>query len=90
VERLTQTVETNGGAMYFARLVPPPGVLETRVGESSRASLKKVQDVELLRQILATHDCYSAINADDLTIDNSAVDAFDAARQICDHFRFES
>jgi hypothetical protein len=86
VEQLTEAVTSNGGVMCFARLVPPPAVLEARVGESSRAAYKKIQDVELLRRILAGHDCYTAINDDDLTIDNSTIDADEVAATICAHF----
>ena len=88
VRRLTGVVEENGGVMHFARLMPPPDVLEARVSEVSRAAFKKVRDAMLLRQILATHNCYAAINDDDLAIDNSSLSAAETADKICRHFGY--
>ena len=86
VKRLAEVVEASGGVMCRARLVPPADVLEARVVQPSRGAFQKVQDVALLRQILDNHDCYSSINDDDLTIDNSSLGPSDVAEQICRHF----
>jgi hypothetical protein len=85
VDRLVGTVEAEGGAVTFVQLLPPPAVLEERVGQPSRATMAKLRDVERLRQSLARYDLCTPVNAGDLSIDNSDVAPDEVAALIAAH-----
>ncbi len=54
--------------------------------ERPRLSNRKLQTVEGLRAALRQADHFSAINPDDLVIDNSALSADETADRIVAHF----
>ena len=80
------SIQSHGGQVLFVGLQPSVETLEQRVLSESRLSNRKLQTVESLRAALREADYFSAINADDLVIDNSALSADETADRIVARF----
>ncbi len=87
VAKITQTVEENGGEVCFVLLVCERGKLEKRVLAESRKKFGKVNNLEILNEILEKYDLFSPVPLrESLQIDNTNLSARAAARKIIECF----
>ena len=86
IAEIEAAVQTHGGQVLFVALRPSVETLEQRVLSQSRLGHRKLTSVESLRAALREADYFSAVNADDLAIDNSALSADETADRIVAHF----
>ncbi len=89
VAEMVDTASRSGAQTSFVQLGPPTDVLESRVVAPSRAATNKIGAINTLRDLLARHDLYTPINANDLQIDNADVPADEVARRIGDYLELE-
>ena len=85
VDRLVTTVAAEGGGVVFVQLLPRPAVLEERVVEPSRATVRKLRDRAELRRVLDRYDLETPITPEDLSIDNSDIPPEEVAATIAAH-----
>jgi len=86
IAEIEAAVQSHGGQVRFVGLRPSVETFEQRVLSQSRLSHRKLHTVESLRAALREADYFSAVNADDLVIDNSTLSADETAERIVAHF----
>jgi RNase adaptor protein for sRNA GlmZ degradation len=87
VEKITKTVEENGGEVCFVLLKADREELNKRVGEESRKIMGKAKTVEMMNYFHETYDLCSPVPMrESLIIDNTNLSAAAAAKQIIAHF----
>jgi hypothetical protein len=87
VEKTIRTVEGNEGSLAFVRLYCDAATLEKRVAADERRQFGKITSALSLRAGLARWNLTAAIPfRESLEIDNSALEAAEAARRIAAHF----
>ncbi len=88
IEKVTKAIEENGGEVCFVLLTCSRAELEKRVAMESRKKFSKVNDPDILTEILETYDLFSPVpGRESLQIDNTDVPAEEAARQIVEHYK---
>jgi chloramphenicol 3-O-phosphotransferase len=89
ITEIEAAVRGHGGQVVFVGLRPSVETLEQRVLNQSRLGSRKLHTVQSLRAALREADYFSAINADDLVIDNSSLSADETADRIVGHVSLE-
>jgi RNase adaptor protein for sRNA GlmZ degradation len=91
VEKITKSVEENGGEICFVLLKADRDELNKRVTEESRRKMGKAKTVEMMDYFHETYDLSSPVpKRESLIIDNTNLPAEEAARQIIEHFNLAS
>jgi AAA domain-containing protein len=83
--KLIAASEDGGAHVTTVQLLPSDTELETRVQAASRSGTSKITDVAVLRRLLVEFDLRTPARADDLAIDNTALDPASVAEQIARH-----
>lgn len=86
VDRIVQTVESNGGEVCFVRLQCTPDVVKERVILPDRKRFNKISSVESLERMMSRYDVFSAAPCESLHIDTCKMTPPEAARAIAEHF----
>lgn len=88
VAKITQTVEENGGEICFVLLTCEKSELEKRVLEASRKQFGKLNNLEILNEVLEKYDLFSPVpERESLRIDNTNLSAEATARKIVEHYK---
>ncbi len=88
VDKVVETVESNGGEICFVLLKCSVEELEKRVLEESRKQFGKVNNHETLNEILEKYDLFSPVpQRQSLEIDNTSVSPQKAAAAIVNYFK---
>lgn len=88
VEKVTQTVEENGGEVCYVLLTAEKSAIEKRILEPSRRAFGKLNNVESLSEVFEKYDLFSPVNNyESLTIDNTNLSPKKAAAEIIRFFR---
>ncbi len=88
VRKITETVESNDGAVYFVLLTAEKEILEKRIFEESRTQFRKVNNLELLHELFGKYDLFSPVpERESLIIDNTNLSAEATARKIIEHYQ---
>jgi predicted kinase len=87
VAAFCEVVERHGGQVQFVRLTCASDVLEHRVQRQSRSQMGKLTDIELVRELHASHDLLSPVHGrESVAIDNSDISPRAAAQRIASHY----
>ena len=87
VAKITEAVESNGGEICFVLLTCERSELEKRVLEESRKRFGKVNNLEILNEILGKYDLFSPVpESESLQIDNTNLAPEVVAQKIIEHY----
>lgn len=87
VNNLIQAVTENNGKPHFVRLNPPDATLFERVGNESRAKLRKPTSAQELEHLLRTRNFRTTINyPSQLELDTSQLTPEESARRVIGEF----
>ena len=87
VTKITEAVESNGGEICFVLLTCERSELEKRVLEESRKRFGKVNNLEILNEILGKYDLFSPVpESENLQIDNTNLAPEVVAQKIIEHY----
>ncbi|MHB0999459.1 MAG: AAA family ATPase [Armatimonadota bacterium] len=86
VERILETVESNGGEVCFVHLQCTPEVVKERVILPDRKRFNKISSVESLERMMSRYDVFSPAPYESLHIDTCVMTPQEAARSIAEHF----
>jgi broad-specificity NMP kinase len=87
VEKIFNAVETNGGEVCFVLLKCERKELEKRVLEESRKKFRKVNNLEVLSEVLDKYELFSPVNNhESLVIDNTHLSPEKTAKEIIEHY----
>ena len=87
VQKIIETVESNGGEICFALLVCERVELERRVVIETRKKFGKANDLTLLNEILDKYDLFSPVPfRESLIVDNTTLSPETVARKIIEHY----
>jgi hypothetical protein len=90
VERICETVESEGGRVMFVRLVCAREELERRLPHPERKRVGKLASLDTLREVTARYDIFSPVpGRDSLSIDNTDVQPAEVARLVVEHYRLK-
>lgn len=90
IEKITKTIEENGGEICFVLLTADKAELEKRVLEESRVKFGKAKTVEMMRYFFDTYDLFSPVpERASLIIDNTNLSAAATAKRIIGHFNLQ-
>ncbi|MDT7689210.1 MAG: hypothetical protein QOE46_1969 [Acidobacteriota bacterium] len=90
VERVCETVESEGGRVLLVQLICAPEELERRLPHPERARVGKMASLDMLREVTSRYDIFSRVpERESLSIDNTDVQPAEAARLIISHYRLK-
>jgi AAA domain len=88
VRDVQDIVHKHGGEVNYVQLFCNRDELDKRVLEESRQRFRKISEVELLHTVISRHELFKPIPfVSNLSIDNTAVTAEDAAQRIVQHYQ---
>ena len=87
IVKITEAVESNGGEICFVLLTCTKSELEQRVLAESRKQFGKVNNLEILKEILDKYDLFSPVpERESLQIDNTNLSPEVVAQKIIGHY----
>ena len=88
IDSLIEPIVEAGGEVLFVLLSPRRHELDARVGGESRRSFSKIQDVDVLAQVLSERELTKEITGKQtLSIDNTELSAVETAALIKKYYR---
>ncbi len=88
VQKIVESVKSNGGEVCFVLLTAEKEILEKRVLEDSRRRFRKVNNLELLNELFEKYELFSPVNGyESLIINNTNLSSEATARKIIEHYQ---
>ena len=87
VAKIFNAVTENGGEVCFVLLTAEKEILEKRVLEDSRQEFRKINSLEILREMFDKYELFAPVNDyESMVVDNTHLSVEATGRKIIEHF----